>query len=191
MAIDDKNADDKNAPDDTAGNNPDLVCLGRIGGAHGLRGAVRIQTFTDEPEDIGTYGPLVSPPGDRRFRVTVQRRVKSGVIARVAGVDSRHAAMELKGILLFVARDVLPPPGDDEFYHADLVGMTGVALDGTALGQVIAVWNFGAGDVLELKAAKSGKAVMLPFDQQVVPTVDLAGGVIRIDVPESLKEDLI
>ncbi|NQV21051.1 MAG: 16S rRNA processing protein RimM [Rhodospirillales bacterium] len=182
--------DDKNAPDDTASDNPDLVCLGRIGGAHGLRGAVRIQTFTDEPEDIGAYGPLVSPPGDRRFHVTVQRRVKSGVIARVAGVDSRHAAMELKGIRLFVARDVLPPPGDDEFYHADLVGMTAVALDGATLGRVIAVWNFGAGDVLELKAAKSGKAVMLPFDRQVVPTVDLAGGMIRIDVPESLKEDL-
>lgn len=169
---------------------PDLVCLGRIGGPHGVRGAVHIQTFTERPEDVAAYGLLVSETGGRSYRLTVQKRAKSGVIARIDGIDDRGAAQALKGVLLFVDREVLPAAGTDEFYHADLIGMKAVGVDGAPLGEIIAVQNFGAGDVLELRAANSGKTIMVPFSQDVVPTVDMAGRVVRIDLPDSLSEDL-
>jgi 16S rRNA processing protein RimM len=168
----------------------DLVCLGRISGSHGVRGAVRIQTYTDRPEDVAAYGPLVSETGDRSYQLTVQRPAKSGVIALVGGVDDRDAAQALKGTRLFVEREVLPAAGDGEFYHADLIGMKAVRVDGAPLGEIIAVQNFGAGDVLELRAENSGKTVMVPFSRGVVPEVDLAGGTVRIDLPDSLNEDL-
>lgn len=182
--------EDNDAAAKHTGDLPDRVCLGRIGGAHGVRGAVRIETFTREPEDIQAYGPLQSENGERCFRVTVQRRAKSGVIARVDGISSRDAAAELKGIRLFVPRDVLPAPDDDEFYHADLIGLEAVTLDGVALGRVITVENFGAGDVIEIKSANSHKTILLPFNRETVPTVDLDQGLVKVDVPDSLRGDL-
>jgi len=167
------------------------VCLGRISGANGVRGAVSIQTYTDVPEDIATYGALFSEDGAQSFKLKVQRERKSGVVARISGVDSREAAEALKGTLLYVNRTELPEPEDeDEFYRADLVGMRAVDLDGAPLGKVIAVDNYGAGDVLELKPNKGRKTMLLPFNRDVVPHVDRAGAVIQIDLPDSLKEDL-
>jgi 16S rRNA processing protein RimM len=168
----------------------DRVCLGRIGGANGVRGAVSVQTFTDVAKDIGAYGPLFSEDGETRYDLKVQRPRKGGVVARISGVNDRAAADGLKGTLLYVARSALPEPGDeDEYYVADLIGMTAVALDETVLGEVAAVENYGAGDVLELSARKDGKAVLLPFSLEVVPEVDRAAGIVRINLPDSMRED--
>jgi 16S rRNA processing protein RimM len=170
---------------------PRQVCLGRIGGANGVRGAVNVQTYTDVPEDITAYGALNSEDGAQRYQLKIERRRKSGVIARIVGIDSREAAEALKGTLLFISRADLPDPTDeDEFYQADLVGMRAVDLDGAPLGEVIAVNNYGAGDVLELKPVSGGNSVLLPFNRDVVPHIDKAAAILRIDVPESLKEDL-
>jgi len=168
---------------------PDLVCLGQISGAHGVRGAVRIQTFTDHPDDISAYGPLQTEAGDRHFPITVQRQVKAGVIARIGGVDDRDAALALKGTRLFVARSALPSADDDEFYYVDLVGLKAVGADGRPFGEIIAVDNFGAGDVLELKMTASGETIHVPFTREVVPDIDLAGGRARVELPDGLGEN--
>lgn len=167
----------------------DRVCLGRIGGANGVRGAVSVQTFTDSAKDIGAYGPLFSEDGETQYDLKVQRPRKGGVVAWIVGISDRAAADALKGTLLFVARSALPEPDDDEYYVADLVGMTAVEVDETVLGEVVAVENFGAGDVLELKARQGGKAVLLPFTLDVVPEVDRAAGIVRIKLPDSMRED--
>ncbi|HIF08505.1 MAG TPA: 16S rRNA processing protein RimM, partial [Sneathiellales bacterium] len=141
--------------------------------------------------DIAAYGALNSEDGAQRYQLKIERRRKSGVIARIVGIDSREAAEALKGTLLFISRTDLPDPTDeDEFYRADLVGMRAVDLDGAPLGEVIAVNNYGAGDVLELKPVSGGNSVLLPFNRDVVPHIDKAAAILRIDVPESLKEDL-
>ncbi len=167
------------------------LCLGQISGANGVRGAVSIQTYTEMPEDIGAYGALFSEDGAQHFQLTIQREHKSGVVARITGVDSREAAEALKGTLLFVSRDNLPEPNDeDDFYRADLVGMRAVDLEGAPLGEVIAVDNYGAGDILELRPKKGGKTVLLPFNRDVVPHIDLDEALLQVDIPDSIREDL-
>ena len=149
--------------------------LGVIVGAQGVRGAVRVKSFTGTPEDVGAYGPVDDEAGTRRFELRVVGASRGAVIAKLKGVEDRNAAEALKGTRLYVARAALPTPEEDEFYHADLVGLAAVTPDGASLGTVTAVHNFGAGDVIEIKP-ESGETLLVPFTDTTVPEIDLAAG---------------
>ena len=166
------------------------VCLGAIAGAHGVRGEMRIKTFTEAPENIAAYGPLESEDGRQRFTLKIAR-VQAGdiVIARAPEVRTREEAQSLKGVRLYAARSALPEPKEDEFYLEDLVGLRAIDEAGAPLGRVSAVYNFGAGDLIELKGMPGKKGVRLvPFTRAAVPAVDLAAGTIKVD-PGALEED--
>jgi 16S rRNA processing protein RimM len=163
------------------------VCLGIVGAPHGVRGAVRIKTFTDEPEAIARYGALEDESGERHFTLRVIGAAKGDgmVIAQITGVADRDRAEALRGLRLYAPRAVLPPTAEDEFYHADLVGLDAMLQDGSAVGRIVAVYDFGAGDVLEI-AREHGQPVVVPFTRAAVPVVDLAGRRVVLDPPEGL-----
>jgi 16S rRNA processing protein RimM len=164
------------------------VCVAQIGAAHGLKGKVRLRSFTQEPTDFATYGPLETEDGSRRLEVEEARFATDHFVASFKGVDDRNAAEALRNVNLYVAREKLPAVAeDDTFYHADLVGLSAVTRDKSAVGEVIAVQNFGAGDILEIKRA-DGSVLMLPFTENAVPEIDLAGGTIVVDPPADSPE---
>lgn len=170
------------------GEHGDRVCVGVIVGPHGIRGQVRVKSFTAEPEDITAYGPMTDETG-RVFDLDVVGRSKGVVLCVVAGVDDRNGAEALRGVRLHVARAVLPEPDeDDEFYHADLIGLVVEFADGVALGRVAAVYDFGAGDVLEVRADNGG-VTMVPFTREAVPVIDIAGGRLVAERLPGLVED--
>jgi 16S rRNA processing protein RimM len=168
---------------------PALLLVGRIAAAHGLRGLVKLQTFTADPMGIGGYGPLSDAAGKRVFKLTALNPVKGGVVASIDGVADRTAAEKLRGVELYMPRDRLPPAGEGEYYHADLVGLTAELADGRPFGRVRAVENYGAGDLLAIEGV-DGRPVSLPFTDRVVPVVDLAGGRIVVEPPEGLLEEV-
>jgi 16S rRNA processing protein RimM len=160
------------------------ICVGEIGAPHGIRGEVRLRSFTAEPGAIARYGPLETEDG-RVFAIEMMRPGKDGFVARLAGIRDRDAAARLARTKLYVPRERLPEPQEaDEYYYADLVGLTVVDRNGKVLGTVMALHNFGAGDLIELRPAQGGATVMLPFNAAVVPVVDVAGGRLVIDPPE-------
>jgi 16S rRNA processing protein RimM len=162
------------------------VLVGVIAAAHGVRGLVRVKSFTADPKSVASYGELSDERGQRRFRLILQGQVKEGVIAKIDGIADRDAAEALKGTKLFVDREALPAiAADDEFYQADLVGLRVEARDGKTLGRVKAVLNFGAGDLLEIEG--EGVSLMLPFTKRVVPLVDLPGGRLVADPPAEVE----
>jgi 16S rRNA processing protein RimM len=162
------------------------VCVGVIVGVHGVKGAVRVRSYTERPEDFAAYGPLEDERG-RRFEARATGRIKGAVIATIEGVEDRDAALALKGTRLYVPRKALPEPEADEFYIDDLVGLQAELGDGTKLGRVVAVYNFGAGDVIEI--GRDGLPPLdLPFTREVVPLVDIEGGRLVIAPPEGLFE---
>ncbi|MEM7424130.1 MAG: ribosome maturation factor RimM [Pseudomonadota bacterium] len=156
------------------------ICVGAIAGAFGVRGEARLKSFCGEPADIADYSPLGTEDG-RSFDVKIVRPIKGGFAARLSGVQTREQAEDLKGIRLYAPRERLPALPDDEFYHADLIGLSVVDTGGAALGRVRGVHDFGAGDVLEVLGEKE---LMLPFTRAVVPTVDLSAGRIVADLSE-------
>ena len=163
------------------------ICVGVVTGAQGVRGAVRIKSFTAAPEDVAAYGPVADEAGQRSFALRAVGRAKGVVIATIAGIADRDAAERLKGVRLYVARARLPAPGEEEYYHADLIGLAAVLRDGTVLGAVRAVHEYGAGDSLEV-AREDGGTVLVPFTRAAVPAVDLAGRRVVIDPPEGLLD---
>ena len=163
----------------------DLVCVGQIAGAFGVRGDVRLKSFCAQPEAIAAYAPLVTEEG-RSFHVTLGSAMKNGFAASLSGVDTKEQADALKGVRLFAPRDRLPDPDDDEFYHADLMGLEVVDTGGTIVGKVKAVMEQGAGDLLEIAANGQAEPVLLPFTRAFVPTVDIGAGRIVIDPPEGI-----
>ncbi len=165
------------------------VCVGRIAGAHGVQGWVRITSYTDRPEDVAAYGPVSDEKGEREFELEVMRMAKAQVLARIPGIADRNAAEALRGVRLFVPRDRLPAPEEDEFYYDDLIGLAVETLDGRALGEVISVQEYGGGDMLEV-GQRRGRTVLVPFTRDVVPVVDLAARVLKIDPPEGLLDDV-
>jgi 16S rRNA processing protein RimM len=163
-----------------------MVCLGAIAGAFGVQGEVRLKSFTARPEDIAAYGPLYTEDGARRFEVTLTGRAKGSLTARLSGVPTREAAEALKGTTLHVPREVLPRLPEDEFYHADLIGLEVFDTGGAPLGRVKAVHDHGAGDLLEIHASGRSGTILLPFTREAVPTVDLSLGRIVADPPHGL-----
>ena len=165
------------------------VCLGAIAGAHGVRGLVKIKSFTQDPASLTAYGPLADESGRRRFEIVVTGQAKGLLVARIAGVEDRDAAQGLRGVRLYVARAALPEPEDaEEFYQADLIGLAAEDPRGRPLGRVAAVENYGAGDFLEIARAK-GAPLLVPFTKAAVPLVDLEGGRVVIDPPEEVDPD--
>jgi 16S rRNA processing protein RimM len=158
------------------------VCIAQIGAAHGVRGEVRLKAFTQDPLGVTRYGPLETEDG-KLIEIEAARPVKDMLVARLKGVTDRDAAEALKNIRLYVAREKLPRPADDEFYYADLVGLAAVNADGEAIGTVKAVHNFGAGDLLEIEPAAGGATMMLPFTEATVPAIDIAGRRIVVELP--------
>jgi 16S rRNA processing protein RimM len=164
------------------------ICVARIGAAHGVRGAVKLWTFTEDPLAVKAYGPLVTKDGARQFEVTSAREAKGHLVATLKGIATREEAERLNGIELYVAREKLPETDVDEYYHADLIGLAAVNAAGDPLGRVIAIHNFGAGDIIEI-APPSGSTMLLPFTNAVVPTVDVAGGRVVIEMPKEIEGD--
>lgn len=164
----------------------DKVCVGAIGGAYGVRGELRIKSFCAVPEDIETYTPLTTESGDQTFHLALIRPIKNGFVARVAEVATKEQADALKGTQLFARRDQLPNLPDDEYYHADLIGLAVLDTGGAALGRVKSVLDHGAGDLLEVQRPGSSETVLLPFTLVAVPTVDITAGRIIADPPDGL-----
>lgn len=162
---------------------PRLVLVGRFGAPQGVRGEIRIKSYTADPLAIGDYGPLSDETGAKKFEIERLRLLKEDmVVAKVKGLADRDAAGALTGVSLYVAREKLPPPDEDEFYIADLVGLSAVSPEGEAIGIVKNVLNFGAGDILEIAPA-SGETLMLPFTKEVAPSIDFSDGRIVVARP--------
>jgi 16S rRNA processing protein RimM len=186
----------------------DFILMGRFGSPHGVRGDIRLQSFTADPRAIASYGPLFDNSGARRFVLAnVRPQVKDMLVARVEGVGDRAGAQALTGVELFLPRECLPPPEEDEFYLADLEGLRAETADGAVLGRVVALRNFGAGDILEvaplahdpekltdfsdkiMRKKAGGETLLFPFTKAVVPIVDVAGGRVVIAPPEEMEGD--
>ena len=172
-----------------AAEHPARVLLGRIASAHGIRGEELVHTYTEAPESIGAYGALSDANGSRHFTIKVARITPKGVIARVVGVADRNAAEALKGIELYVDRARLPAAAEGEYYHADLVGLTAVDGEARTIGRIIAVQNFGAGDLLEIRLTGSSKTELVPFRDAFVLEVDLAARRAVVLLPSSAPDD--
>lgn len=167
------------------------VCVAAVAAAHGVRGLVRLKPFTVVPEDCIAYGPLSTADGSRRFAPEFRGMHKGQVLVHIEGVEDRDAAESLRGTRLYVDRAALPPPADEEeFYHADLLGLEARLSDGSMLGTVRAVYDFGAGDALEV-IAEGARPLLIPFTRETVPTVDLAGGVILVEPAEGLLDEVV
>jgi len=166
-----------------------VILMGRFGAPHGVRGEIRLQSFTEEPLAIAGYGPLFDKSGERRFVLkSAREQGRDMLVVSVEGVADRDAAQRLAGIELYLPRESLPAPQEDEFYLADLIGLRVESEEGVALGQVIALRNFGAGDILEALPQDGGESQFYPFTKALAPIVDIAGGRIVI-VTESRESD--
>src|ERR1700684_1108761 len=164
------------------------ICVARIGAAHGVRGAVKLWTFTEDPLAVKVYGPLSTKAGARHFELTSAREAKDHLVVTFKGIETRDEVERLNGVELYIARDKLPATEADEYSHPALRGPAAVTTADEPLGRVIAIHNFGAGDIIEI-APPSGTTLLLPFTNAVVPTVDLAGGRVVIALPEEIDGD--
>lgn len=164
------------------------ICVGAIAGAFGVRGEVRLKSFTTMPDDIASYGPLWSEDGKRSFTVRLSRAVTGGLGARLSGVETREQAEALKGVTLWADRDKLPALPDDEFYHTDLIGLDVYDAGGVLIGKVRAVYDHGAGDILEIFGPGRKQTLLLPFTRAFVPTVDIAARRIIADPPDEEEQ---
>ena len=173
-----------------ADNSEKRVCLGRIKGPHGLQGELRVQTFTELPENIAAYGALSDASGGRQFEITRLRIAKKDVIIRLKDVNDRAAAEALRGVKLCVTRAQLGEPEDEEsWFYADLIGLVAVDDKGDAFAHVKSVQDFGAGDLLELLITATGKTEFIPFTREAVPQIDLNAGQLTVVLPRELPEE--
>lgn len=165
----------------------DRVLLGEIGAAQGLKGEVRLRSHTQEPAAIARYGALLDEEG-RAIEIESVRVTPKALIARIKGVTTREGAEALNRTKLYVPRERLPAREEEEWYHADLIGLAAIGQEGEEIGRVVAVQNFGAGDLIEIKPASGGATVLVPFTRDTVPEVDVEGGRLTIAPPEGLFE---
>ena len=168
---------------------PDVqVCVARIGAPHGVRGAIKLWTFTEDPMAVMQYGPLSTKDGTRKFEVASAREAKGHLVATLKGVATREEAERLNGVELYISRGKLPVTDADEYYHADLIGLSAENATGEPIGRVIAIHNFGAGDIIEI-APPQGPTLLLLFSNAVVPTVDIASGRMVVELPREIEGD--
>jgi 16S rRNA processing protein RimM len=167
---------------------PPRICVARIGAAHGTGGEVKLWPFTAEPGAVADYGALETADGVRLLEIASLRPAKDFLIARFKGIADRTAAERLRNVDLYVPRECLPAPAPDEFYYADLIGLAVEDRAGTKLGGIVAVHNYGAGDLLEIASCGGGETVMVPFTAAMVPSIDIAAGRVIVDLPPGLLE---
>lgn len=165
-----------------------LLLVARVSGAFGVKGEIRINTFTAEPLALRQYKALLREDGSPALALTAARAVKGGVIARARGVDTRDQAEALRGLTLHVRREDLPAPDEDEFYLADLIGLAVETAGGEVLGRIKAVNDFGAGDLLEIQPPR-GASWWLPFTREAVPEVRIAEGKVIANPPTVIEAD--
>lgn len=166
------------------------VLVGVFGAPQGVKGELRVKSFTGEPRDIGTYGPWTTADGSRAFKVLSLRPLKDDMlVARIEGIEDRDAAARLTHTELFIPRDRLPPPEPDEFYHIDLIGLRAEDEDGRALGRVRGIENHGAGDIMEIEPEKPGDTLLVPFTLAFVPTIDFEAGRVIVARGALLPEE--
>ncbi len=168
-------------------NDKSRVLIGRIGAPHGVRGEVLIESYAHDPRAIASYGPLATEDGRRRIELSIVRVGPKGLVARIAGIADRNDVEALKGVALYVERSRLAAAGEDEFYRHDLIGLRAVDPDGQTLGTIVAVDNYGAGDILELRREGARETELIPFADAFVPSVDVAGGTITVVLPVSVE----
>ena len=164
----------------------DRLLLGDIGAAQGLKGEVRLRSYTQDPASIASYGPLEDESGTRTFEIESVRVTPKALIARIKGVTTREGAEALTGTKLYLPRARLPERKEDEWYHADLIGLAVVDREGGSIGTVVAVHNFGASDIIEVRPASGGADVLVPFTRETVPELDVEGGWLVLVPPEGL-----
>ena len=169
----------------------DRILLGVVAAPHGVRGLVRIRSFTEDPMALAAYGPLSDETGKTAYRVETLSAARGAVLARIEGVADRTAAEALRGLRLYVGRERLPETGEREWYEADLIGLSAVGRDGRDWGKVVAFHDFGAGLTMEVSGGASSDSVMLPFTDEVVPEIDIEGGKVVIDPPAGLLADKV
>ena len=165
-----------------------LICVAKIGAAHGVRGEVKLWPFTEDPMAVIDYGPLATKDGARQFEVVRARVAKDHLVATLKGVATRTDAERINGLELYIPRDRLPETEEGEYYHADLIGLRAIDAAGDDIGKVLAIHNFGAGDIIEIAPAQ-GPTLLLPFNSIIVPTVDLANGHIVVELPHEIEGD--
>lgn len=167
-----------------SGEGPGLILVGRFGAPQGVKGQVRLQSFTEDPLAIAHYAPLTDARGTRVFALSDPRPLReSMLVVSVVGVADRDAAAALTGLELFALRENLPPPDEDEVYVADLIGIEAVDDSGIVVGAIVAVPNYGAGDILELRPPDGGETLLVPFTKAFVPVVDVAARKVVVIVP--------
>jgi len=164
----------------------DRICVGAVTGSFGVRGEARIKSFCAEPSAIADYGPLWNEAGTRQYPITITRAVKGGFAVRLGGISTKEEADENKGLALFADRTALPSLPDDEYYHADLIGLDALDPGGRKIGTVSAIQDHGAGVLLEVNGPDLRETILVPFTAEVVPTIDIAGGRLIADLPEGL-----
>ncbi len=169
--------------------NKDRVLLGVVAAPHGVRGLVRIKSFTEDPMALASYGPLSDETGSKAYRVETLSAARGAVLARIEGVADRTAAEALRGLRLYVERKRLPATGERQWYEADLVGLAAVGRDGRDWGKVVAFHDFGAGLTMEVSGGPSSDSVVLPFTDEAVPEIDIEGGKVVVDPPAGLLAD--
>lgn len=181
----------RSRPPEAGLNDPkDWICLAVVGAPKGVRGAVRLTCYNENPKEIGAYGPLHARPGGKPLAVRVIESTKPGqIVVKITGVEDRDAAAALNGTRLFVPREVMPAPDEDEFYHHDLIGLAVAHADGRHLGTVRALIDNGAGHVLEILDGTGKDTILIPFTLEAVPTVDIKSGRIVVDPPAGLLDD--
>jgi 16S rRNA processing protein RimM len=166
------------------------ICVARNGAAHGIRGDVKLWPMTADPMAFADYGELQSEDGRRTFEIVRAKPAGNFLIAHFKGVDDRNAAEKLVHIELFVSRDALPEIEEvDEFYYADLVGLKAVDSSGAQIGEIVAMHNFGAGDLVELKLMDRRDTVLIPLTEATVPEIDMTGGTVTIELPNEVDAE--
>lgn len=167
---------------------PKRIQIGEIAAAHGVRGLVKVRCFNDNPETLETYAPIfTSETGGETVRITLKHQSGGALVAEIEDIASRDSAEELRGTGLWVDRSTLPAIEEEgQYYHADLIGLSVAGKDNTPIGKIIAIENFGAGDLFEIKPP-TGPSFYLPFIDEYVLSVDLAAGLVVADVPEGLR----
>jgi len=166
-----------------------LVCVGAVTGSFGVRGEARVKSFCAEPSAIANYGPLTSEDGATAYTITLIRPVKGGFAARLGGIKTKEQADDIKGVRLYAPRDALPKLPDDEFYHADLIGLEVFDTGGNKLGRINAVHDHGGGDLLEIIGPNINGAQLVSFTGATVPTVDIAANRVIVDLPDQSADD--
>lgn len=166
----------------------DRILVGQFGAPHGVKGELRLKSYTQAPAAIGSYGPLYDASGARSFEIETLRALKDALfVVRVKGIATREAAEQLTNVALFLPRAVLPAAAEDEFYHADLIGLAAKTADGEAIGEISNIFNFGGGDILEIVPPGGGETRLLPFTKAAVPIVDVAQGHVVVVPPVEIE----